>query len=204
MRLLRAGRFLIGAAPAPRRRAPPAPTARERWLRRRVRLALPLMFVYAWLAAPTPRALALGAGIAALGLLVRGAAASHLPKHAALATGGPYALTRHPLYLGSAFMAAGFLVAAHSWTAGILGVAYLALFYPAAIEREERKLRRRYGSTFDDYAARVPRFWPRLSGLGRATFTSSWTLYRRNGEYQTVLGFVVVVTLLWLKMHELG
>ena len=38
-----------------------------------------------------------------------------------------YALTRHPLYLGSAIMGAGFAIASHSVAAAILTGAYLAI-----------------------------------------------------------------------------
>src|SRR5438477_4727028 len=167
-------------------------------LRQRVRIGLPLVFVCAWLAAPTPRSFAAGTVIAMLGMLLRGLAASHLPKHAGLATTGPYALTRNPLYLGSAIMAPGLLVAAHSWAAGLLAAAYFALFYPPVIRREERRLRARYGAAFDEYAARVPRFWPRISA---AHFTWSWTLYGRNGEYHSAAGVLIGLALLWLKMR---
>jgi protein-S-isoprenylcysteine O-methyltransferase Ste14 len=93
---------------------------RSFWMRWRVRVAYPLAFVFWVLAAPTPRSILLGAIIAAIGLFIRGAAAGHLRKDQELATTGPYARTRNPLYLGSAFLAAGFVVAGRSWWAGAL------------------------------------------------------------------------------------
>src|SRR5262249_8680023 len=135
------------------------------WWRWRVRLGIPIACAVAWFAAPTPGSLVLGGAIALLGLLLRGAAAGHPPKHRVaagtlhkhetLTTSGPYAITRNPLYLGSAFLAGGLLVAAHSPVAALLGVSYLAVFYPIAIRQEEAKLRARYGAAFDAYAARV-------------------------------------------------
>jgi Phospholipid methyltransferase len=170
-------------------------------LRQRVRIGLPLVFLCAWLAHPTPETLAVGTVIALFGVLLRGLAASHLPKHAGLATTGPYALTRNPLYLGSAIVAAGLLVAAHSWTAGAIAAGYFALFYPPVIRREERRLRARYGASFDDYAARVPRFWPRISRPSAVGFRWSWTLYGRNGEYHSAAGVLIGLALLWLNMR---
>ena len=156
--------------PPHRRRSPrrsrEADSAADVFLRQRVRVGLPLVLVCAWLARPTPAAIAVGAAIALLGVAIRGAAASHLTKHDALATSGTYAITRNPLYLGSALIACGLLVAGRSWIAGFLCVAYFAVFYPSVIEREERRLRARYGAAFDEYAATVPRFWPRLRRLG--------------------------------------
>ncbi len=74
-----------------------------------------------------------GVGIAICGLLLRGFAAGHLRKHQQLATSGPYAFTRNPLYLGSVLLAAGFSVASHSWISALLLAAYLAIFYPVVI-----------------------------------------------------------------------
>jgi len=161
-----------------------------------VRVGLPLAIVCAWLASPTPAAVAFGAGIAAVGLSIRAVAASHLHKNVALITSGPYAFTRNPLYLGTAAVAAGLLVAAHSWTVALLGAVYFIAFYPAAMRSEERKMRARYGSAFDAYAARVPLFWPRRPPPGSAQ------PYRRNGEYQSALGVAIVLALLTLKLHS--
>ena len=171
-------------------------------LRQRVRIGLPLVVVWAWLARPTPEAFAIGAAVAMLGLLVRGAAASHLTKHTGLVTEGPYALTRNPLYVGTALMVAGLLIAAHSWLAGLLGAAYFLTFYPPAIRREEQSLRARYGRAFDEYAARVPRFWPRLRAAGSTQFRWSWRLYGRNREYTAAVGVLIGLVFLWLQMRR--
>ena len=174
---------------------------RARW---RVRISYPVALACLWLARPAPASLALGASIAAAGLLVRGAAAGHLRKGEQLATSGPYACTRNPLYLGSALLATGFAVGSHSWlVAGILA-AYFAVFYPATMRREEQEVRARYGCAFDDYAARVPLFWPRPSRAGAGQARFSWALYRRNRECRVALGFLAGVALLWLRMPWRG
>ena len=169
-----------------------------RW---RVRLGYPVALVCLWLARPTPAWLAAGAVAAALGLVLRVAAAGHLRKHEQLATSGPYAYTRNPLYLGSALLALGFAVACHSWAVAAILTVYFALFYPAVMRWEEQELRARYGGAFDDYAACVPLFWPRLTPArtsGSAGGRFSGALYRRNHEYQAALGFLAGIALLWL------
>lgn len=171
----------------------------EIWMRWRVRLGYPLALVYGWLADPTPAGIAIGGAVALAGLLIRGAAAGHLRKHEALATSGPYAYTRNPLYVGSALLAAGFLFAGHSWVAAALIVAYFALFYSGVMRREEQELRARYGAAFEDYAARVPLFWPRLTPAGSSDLAFSWERYRRNREYQAALGVAFALALLWAK-----
>jgi protein-S-isoprenylcysteine O-methyltransferase Ste14 len=175
------------------------------WARWRVRVGFPVALVSYMFARPTPRSMLWGASVAALGLVVRGLAAGYLRKGVAITTAGPYAYTRNPLYLGSALAAAGFLVAAASWISAALVAAYFIAFYPAVMRWEERGLRRVFASAYEDYAARVPRFWPRLTpakagGAGPAE-GFSWALFRRNREYRAALGYLGVMVLLWLRMN---
>jgi protein-S-isoprenylcysteine O-methyltransferase Ste14 len=133
-------------------------------MRWRVRTGYPVAVVYLVLADPEPRGILIGAVVAAIGLLIRGASSGHLRKDRELATSGPYAHTRNPLYLGSAFLAAGFAIAGGSWWAGLLVVAYFGIFYYAVMRNEEQDLHRRFGAAFDAYAARVPLFFPWFTG----------------------------------------
>jgi len=171
------------------------------WWRWRVFMGYPLALATFWLARPTLRSLPLGAAIGVLGLLVRGAAAGYLRKHEALATCGPYGCTRNPLYFGSALLATGWVVAGGSGAAAVLVAAYFLLFYLPVMKREEQELRIRYRGAFEDYAARVPLFWPRpaLRGVRNAKF--SWALYRRNREARAAVGFLLAVVLLALKIY---
>jgi len=132
-------------------------------------------------------------------LLIRGAAAGHLRKHEDLATSGPYAYTRNPLYFGSVVLAVGFLIA--GWSAIAAGVValYLVLFYPAVMRREEQELRAHYGARFDDYAARVPLFFPRLAAAHASAQPFSWERYRRNREWQATVGTLAGLGLLGAK-----
>jgi protein-S-isoprenylcysteine O-methyltransferase Ste14 len=80
---------------------------------------------------------------------------------------GIYARIRHPRYLE-------FILGLTGWT---LFANYAGLYVMSAItivlllvivEIEERELRQRFGSEYDEYCARVPRFIPRLVfGSGR-------------------------------------
>ena len=91
---------------------------RKFWMRWRVRIGYPVALLYLVLAQPTRHWIAMGAAVAGFGLLIRAIAAGYLRKDRELATSGPYSRTRNPLYLGSAFLAAGFAIAGHSWWAG--------------------------------------------------------------------------------------
>jgi protein-S-isoprenylcysteine O-methyltransferase Ste14 len=175
------------------------PPWRTRW---RVRAGYPLAIVFFLLARPTGITLACGAALAAAGLAVRGVSTGYLRKHEELSTTGPYSWTRNPLYLGSTLLGAGLLLAGASWISAALSVACFALFYPGVMRREEEELRAEYGVAFEEYARRVPLFWPRIPPARgtRQEGNFSWQQYRRNREYQALIGTLAAFALLAAKM----
>ena len=62
----------------------------------------------------------------------------------ALATSGPYAYTRNPLYLGSLIIAVGFAIAARSWWIAAAMVVFFVAIYMPVIRGEEKYLRSRF------------------------------------------------------------
>jgi protein-S-isoprenylcysteine O-methyltransferase Ste14 len=180
---------------------------RKFWMRWRVRLGYPVTVVYWLLAHPTPRAILIGSAVVGLGLMVRAAAAGYLRKDRELATAGPYAKTRNPLYLGSAILAAGFIVAGHSWIAGAIVAIYFAVFYYAVMRNEEDDLRARFPDEFPAYARRVPLFFPHFFSTPDAEASPkdnavqfSWELYRRNREYRALIGTIGGMMLVGLRI----
>lgn len=186
---------------------------RKFWMRWRVRLGYPVAIIYWLLATPTWRSIAYGTIVAALGLIVRAAAAGYLRKDRELAVSGPYALTRNPLYLGSAILAAGFVVASHSWIAGLLVSLYFGIFYYAVMRNEEDDLRMRFGPDFDAYSSRVPLFFPNPFARGKSQSPAnsaanaeanggfSWAQYRRNREYRALFGAIGAMATVCLRMY---
>ncbi|MEX2643158.1 MAG: isoprenylcysteine carboxylmethyltransferase family protein, partial [Acetobacterales bacterium] len=81
-----------------------------------------------------------------------------------LATTGPYAHIRHPQYVGFILFLVGFLL---QWPT-ILTLAMfpvLLIMYWRLALREEREVETEMGDAYRRYAARVPRFWPRLQDI---------------------------------------
>lgn len=155
------------------------------------------------LAAPTPALLGWGAAVALAGLLLRAASAGYLEKNRRLATRGPYAYTRNPLYLGSALAGAGLCIAAgHGWFFLLLGVFLVAVYWPV-LRSEEAHLGRLFPEEFPAYARAVPLLWPRLRPWrkeGAAPARFEWRRYRANREYEALLAYVAIVLILWGKM----
>ena len=78
-----------------------------------------------------------------------------------LITQGIYSFIRHPRYL-----VGGLLIAAAAFLSNYLAVylvllAYIPFIY-AVVVFEERELKTRFGTTYEEYCMKVPRFVPRL------------------------------------------
>ncbi|HET9180728.1 MAG TPA: isoprenylcysteine carboxylmethyltransferase family protein [Candidatus Angelobacter sp.] len=181
------------------------------WSRIAIHIRVPLGFVFAaaylWFARPAWTWLLAGTVLVVAGLAVRATAAGHIRKNQELATTGPYAHTRNPLYLGSVLIAAGFVLAAKNpWIALAAVLMFIAIYIPQ-IKVEEAYLRGAFPE-YSNYATQVPRLLPRLtpyrslapgsSGSDEAGFSRE--LYRRHREYQAALGSVLMIGALILKM----
>lgn len=91
----------------------------------------------------------------------------------ALNTGGPYAHTRNPLYLGNLGITLGLCLVAHEPLLFALVALLFGLQYRAIIAAEESFLRAQFGASYDAFCARVPRFWPQLRADGGASAAAS-------------------------------
>jgi protein-S-isoprenylcysteine O-methyltransferase Ste14 len=151
------------------------------------------------LAHPTPLSIAAGMAVAAFGEAMRLWASGHIEKSERLATGGPYAHTRNPLYVGSAVLAVGFGIAAASPWVVLAVVAYFAVFYPAVIAEESRFIRAKFGADYDAWAKVVPAFVPRLFPAGPRSSRFEWARVARNREWRTALALPFIAALLYLR-----
>jgi len=153
------------------------------------------------LARPSVRSLLWAVPLVLCGEAIRLWASGHLEKTRALATGGPYAHTRNPLYFGSALMAVGLAAAAASpWV--VLAVAgYFFAFYPRVVREEARFLRDRFGADYESWAAGVPLFWPRFTPGGPRGTRFEWRRVALNREWRTAAALPAVALLLYLRGH---
>ena len=87
----------------------------------------------------------------------------HAQRERRLAVTGPYARMRHPQYVGFVLIMFGFLL---QWPT-ILTLAMfpvLVVMYGYLAKREEVDMMAEFGKEYRDYAARTPRFLPRIGG----------------------------------------
>jgi protein-S-isoprenylcysteine O-methyltransferase Ste14 len=148
------------------------------------------------LSRPSFRSLLLGLPLALAGEALRIWASGHIEKTKRLATGGPYAHSRNPLYVGSLLIALGFSIAcASAWV--VLAVAlYFLAFYPAVMREEASFLARTFPAEYATWAAAVPLFVPRLRPGGPRASLFEWARVRKNREWRTAVALPLVVALL--------
>jgi protein-S-isoprenylcysteine O-methyltransferase Ste14 len=78
-----------------------------------------------------------------------------------LITQGPYALVRNPIYLGMFGLMVATGLAYTTWWALLVAVVIFLIGNRIRIRSEEKLLRETFGVQFDEYASRVPAFFPR-------------------------------------------
>lgn len=77
---------------------------------------------------------------------------------ATLVTGGPYRLTRNPMYVSLALLTVAFALFLNTWWTVILLVPTVIAVQHFVIAPEERYLRRRFGAEYEEYTRRVRRW----------------------------------------------
>ncbi|MBW8889278.1 MAG: isoprenylcysteine carboxylmethyltransferase family protein [Fibrobacteres bacterium] len=108
----------------------------------------------------------------AAGLGWRAWAGAHIDGHSngavlsgpSLAAGGPYRISRHPLYFANLLCAAGIVLYAHClplWAA-VLGIAVAVAHHEALARAEEKFLLARHGEIYRRYMQVTPR-WPGMA-----------------------------------------
>lgn len=175
------------------------------WIQRwRVPLGFLCGAAFIFFARPTLRALLIGALVSLLGLALRAWAAGHIRKNAQLATSGPYAFTRNPLYLGSFLLGLGFTIASGRLLLGLLFAALFLGIYLPVMRVEATTMAELFGKEFESYRRAVPLFFPRFTPFRQNESAGNrfdGTLYLRYREYRAALGLIVAWSLLLIKIY---
>jgi len=110
----------------------------------------------------------------------------------ALVTGGPYSLSRNPMYFGTFLIGLGISLAIFSWWVWVIFCfIYLAIYIPQ-IRKEEDLLLGRFKGEYERYCVSSPRFFPDITKMTRAniSFKQRWVL----PELPSLLIVVFVIT----------
>jgi protein-S-isoprenylcysteine O-methyltransferase Ste14 len=112
-----------------------------------------------WLVLPADILATAGLVYAVWGLAYLRRSFSIIPEARRLVTGGPYAFSRHPVYLGEIVTAIGVNLATGGWLSA-LAVLYFVICELLRMRWEESVLARAFPDEYPAYAARVPRYVP--------------------------------------------
>jgi protein-S-isoprenylcysteine O-methyltransferase Ste14 len=102
------------------------------------------------------------------------------PRASRLRTTGPYSILRHPLYAANGLMALGLSLFPGIWYLPIVLVLAALLYYERIAIREEAFLAERFGSDFENWAARVPACRPSIGTYQRSDIPYSWRKVLRH------------------------
>ncbi len=165
--------------------------------------------LFAWLGTPKGWTIAVGTPLIAVGMLIRAWAAGHLRRNQQLATSGPYAHLRDPLYLGRLFLLVGLGILANSpYTYALFGVAMIVFFLnymPRKLRKESKRLEGYFGQQYVEYRTQVRSLVPRLSPYPKRS-TLRWsfaTFWSENREQWLLLAVAAVVAAMILKGNRL-
>jgi protein-S-isoprenylcysteine O-methyltransferase Ste14 len=122
------------------------------------------------IAAKVLGALAMTAGIAVYGLALRGFGSSwrlgiDRDRPGPLVTGGIFAHSRNPVYLGLTLVAVGVFLVLGRLVLLLLAI-MCGVYFHFLVRREERFLTQHYGASYRAYAQRVGRWWTWEGGKG--------------------------------------
>ncbi len=155
------------------------------------------------LAKPTLISWISGFLIVAMGEGLRLWASGHIHKSAEVTVTGPYAMCRHPLYLGHYLVATGFCIAGNSLLAFIIvSVSFFVIYIPTW-KNEEQNLIDLFGDTYRDFMATTPALLPRWnSQVFSGSF--SWALVKQHREWNhlsALLGGMIIMAVISL-LHD--
>ncbi len=130
------------------------------------------------------------------GLLLRSWAAGIIIKNKKLTTSGPYAIWRHPLYLGSLFIAIGFCVIMNDWFLWVIILVLSIMIYLPKIKQEERKLNRLYPEEWKDYQDKTGMILTAKLSFNNVLDKWSFKLWLRNREYNPWIAVIIVLAVI--------
>jgi len=121
------------------------------------------------------------------------------PKVGLLVTAGPYAFVRHPLYLGTFLIGAGFcLIAGNVWAA-LAALGAFLLIYHRKMVQEETLLCGEIGTPYVAYQAAVPRWLPTVRRFPNRHGQWAWRGIVASKEWKTLIWVVVMVIVLYFR-----
>ena len=116
-----------------------------------------------------------------------------------LVTAGPYAYVRHPLYLGTFLIGAGFCVMVGNIWFSLAAVSLFLITYGNKMAEEDEMLEHEWGETFVAYRHAVSQWLPWRRPYRQPNGQWSWQGILASRELKTVVWVSVAVILLYFR-----
>ncbi|NWF39422.1 isoprenylcysteine carboxylmethyltransferase family protein [Mariprofundus sp. NF] len=171
------------------------------FLRARIPASILMALAIIIFAHPSRESFMAGLVVIVIGELVRIWASGHIHKSAKVTTTGPYALVRHPLYLGHLLVATGFCIVSDSILAFIIVTISFFIVYMPTWKNEEKNLINLFGDTYVHFMEKRPALIPLRwsSDVSKGSF--SWALVKQHREWNHVAalagGALMMILLAW-------
>jgi len=144
-----------------------------------------------------------------VGLAIRIFATGHMPQASSdwssrrettlLNTSGIYSIVRHPRYLGDYFIGLGAVLIPFVWWLPVVYSLAFCLYYKRIITIEDEGLRRKFGGSFDQWAAVTPAFIPRLAQWRPARYPFSFRAALTRERTGLILVIALHSSIEWLE-----
>jgi protein-S-isoprenylcysteine O-methyltransferase Ste14 len=166
-------------------------------IRYRSTVGIACLVVVLWLATPTAVSILVGFFLIIIGMFFRGWSSGYINKDRELATDGPYALTRNPLYFGNLVLGSGIAVSGNNLYTYSIFIGYYLCFFSFLILLERKRLKKRFGRQYEEWAKRANLFFPKIKKVNKMGFNISF--YMNNREYRVLYFSLLVVVILIVK-----
>ncbi|MDQ6986413.1 MAG: isoprenylcysteine carboxylmethyltransferase family protein [Mariprofundaceae bacterium] len=164
----------------------------------RIVATAPVALLLVVLADPTPLLLIIGGTLVVLGEAGRMWSSGHIDKNQQLATAGPYAHTRNPLYVANLLLLVGFCVmSGHAWVTALALLAF-AMIYRPVIRHEAQHMDKLFGEDYRQWSIDVPLFFPRLTPAKNTVGSFSWALVIQHREHKNAAAFLLGIAIFCL------
>jgi protein-S-isoprenylcysteine O-methyltransferase Ste14 len=121
-----------------------------------------------------------------------------------LATAGPYAYVRNPVYIANITGLAGLCILCRLFWMAPIAAAWAALAYHLAVRFEEVRLTKRFGETYRRYCERVPRWIPRRPSAVSTEVSRAGLWKAVAVEWQSLVLLLVPVGKEWVFRPHAG
>lgn len=154
------------------------------------------LLIVLYFAKPNAKSIAIGFIFIMLGTFFRAWASGFINKNNELATNGPYALSRNPLYFGNFILGVGIAIASNQVFCYIIFAVYYFLFFPALMIMENKRMRDKFGKKYENWSKGLNSFFPGIKKIKSGGFNISY--YMNNKEYKVIyFSLFIVITLIF-------